>query len=231
MTRDDITRRAVKAINDLDYEARKPIWELNPALQAIIQRAIDEATAATDRSYGQLAVTSAKLQAFKDFVHRRLDEAGIPTHPDGPHSKEGCRIGDRLDIALAARGDAHDNNSNVTVQSGVSDAEPVAYRTRTSNITWHYGESPAADGTSEPLYAAPQVRGDAEPVSCNPSEYCVANHLKLYAHPAKPQGERVLLARIPNSKLDAERIWREQQSGARFPGVQYRYASLDSEEA
>ncbi|MGH6950839.1 MAG: hypothetical protein ACREH4_08200 [Vitreimonas sp.] len=42
-----------------------------------------------------------KLQAFKDFVHRRLDEAGVPTHPDGPHSKEGCRIGDRLDLALA----------------------------------------------------------------------------------------------------------------------------------
>jgi hypothetical protein len=44
----------------------------------------------------------AKLQAFKDFVHRRLDTADIPTHPDGPHSAEGCRIGDRLDIALAA---------------------------------------------------------------------------------------------------------------------------------
>jgi hypothetical protein len=41
-----------------------------------------------------------KLQAFKDFVHKRLDDAGIPTHPDGPHSAAGCRIGDRLDIAL-----------------------------------------------------------------------------------------------------------------------------------
>ena len=43
------------------------------------------------------------LAKFKAFVHRRLDSAGIPTHPDGPHSKEGCRIGDRLDIALAAQ--------------------------------------------------------------------------------------------------------------------------------
>lgn len=42
-----------------------------------------------------------KLQAFKDFVHRRLDEGGIPTHPDGEHSKAGCRIGDRLDIVLS----------------------------------------------------------------------------------------------------------------------------------
>lgn len=40
------------------------------------------------------------LQRFKEYVHRRLDEAGIPTHPDGPHSADGCRIGDRLDIAL-----------------------------------------------------------------------------------------------------------------------------------
>lgn len=41
------------------------------------------------------------LQKFKRYVHDRLDAAGIPTHPDGPHSKEGCRIGDRLDIALS----------------------------------------------------------------------------------------------------------------------------------
>lgn len=38
------------------------------------------------------------LQRFKDFVHKRLDDMGIPTHPDGEHSKAGCRIGDRLDI-------------------------------------------------------------------------------------------------------------------------------------
>ena len=44
----------------------------------------------------------AALQAFKNYVHERLDKAGIPTHPDGEHSKAGCRIGDRLDIALAA---------------------------------------------------------------------------------------------------------------------------------
>jgi hypothetical protein len=43
------------------------------------------------------------LQNFKIFVHKRLDEAGIPTHPEGEHSKHGCRIGDRLDIALAKK--------------------------------------------------------------------------------------------------------------------------------
>lgn len=35
--------------------------------------------------------------AFKAYVHKRLDEMGVPTHIDGPHSKEGCRVGDRLD--------------------------------------------------------------------------------------------------------------------------------------
>ena len=39
-----------------------------------------------------------KLQAFKDFVHRRLDTAGVPANPEPPkHALEGCRIGDRLD--------------------------------------------------------------------------------------------------------------------------------------
>lgn len=43
------------------------------------------------------------LLRHKDFVHHRLDQAGIDPNPNGPHSKEGCRIGDRLDIALAGR--------------------------------------------------------------------------------------------------------------------------------
>lgn len=41
-----------------------------------------------------------KLQRFKDYVHGRLDAAGIEREPNGPHTAEGCRIGDRLDIAL-----------------------------------------------------------------------------------------------------------------------------------
>lgn len=44
-----------------------------------------------------------KLAAFKKFVHDRLDAADVPTHPDGPHSKEGCRIGDRLDGLIGER--------------------------------------------------------------------------------------------------------------------------------
>lgn len=41
-----------------------------------------------------------KLQAFKDYVHKRLDDAGIEKEPNGEHSKHGCRIGDRLDLVF-----------------------------------------------------------------------------------------------------------------------------------
>lgn len=46
----------------------------------------------------QLRAQVAKLQAFKDFVHARLDAAGIPTHPEGQHAAEGCRVGERLRV-------------------------------------------------------------------------------------------------------------------------------------
>lgn len=47
---------------------------------------------------------SRKLEAlskFKAYVHKRLDDAGIPVDPESPHRAEGCRIGGRLDIVLA----------------------------------------------------------------------------------------------------------------------------------
>ncbi len=43
-------------------------------------------------------IKEKQLQKFKDYVHDRLDKMNIPTHPEGEHSKAGCRIGDRLDI-------------------------------------------------------------------------------------------------------------------------------------
>ncbi len=50
----------------------------------------------------KLTVERDKLQKFKDYVHARLDAAGVPTDPDSPHKAEGCRIGGRLDILIAA---------------------------------------------------------------------------------------------------------------------------------
>lgn len=43
------------------------------------------------------------LKAFKAFVHRRLDEAGVPVDPPGPHRDAGCRIGQRLDVLIGER--------------------------------------------------------------------------------------------------------------------------------
>lgn len=56
-----------------------------------------ELNAAADRIIA-LEKERDHLQKFKDFVHTRLDAMGVEKNPDGIHSKEGCRIGDRLDI-------------------------------------------------------------------------------------------------------------------------------------
>lgn len=46
----------------------------------------------------ELRDSLARFEAFRDFVHRRLDTASVPKEfPDGEHTLEGCRIGDRLD--------------------------------------------------------------------------------------------------------------------------------------
>lgn len=56
------------------------------------------------------------LAAFKSFVHKRLDEAGIPTHPNGPHSA--CRIGDRLDLVLYVNAQSADVITGLTTDLG-----------------------------------------------------------------------------------------------------------------
>lgn len=42
-----------------------------------------------------------KLQAFKSYVHKRLDEAGVTVDPESSHRDRGCRIGGRLDEVFA----------------------------------------------------------------------------------------------------------------------------------
>jgi hypothetical protein len=40
-----------------------------------------------------------ELEAFKKYVHDRLDAMGVPhSDPESEHDKAGCRIGGRLDI-------------------------------------------------------------------------------------------------------------------------------------
>jgi hypothetical protein len=44
-----------------------------------------------------------KLQRFKDYVHARLDAAGVTVDPESSHKAEGCRIGGRLDEVFQVR--------------------------------------------------------------------------------------------------------------------------------
>jgi hypothetical protein len=53
------------------------------------------------KSYAELEAERDKLQAFKDYVHARLDAAGVSADPESPHKAEGCRIGGRLDEVFA----------------------------------------------------------------------------------------------------------------------------------
>jgi hypothetical protein len=43
------------------------------------------------------------LAHFKQYVHARLDAAGVSPDPESPHKAEGCRIGGRLDEVLGER--------------------------------------------------------------------------------------------------------------------------------
>jgi hypothetical protein len=77
---------------------------------AAIARAGDAAAALTcERRNSEILAENAKdaqaradkLEAFKAFVHKRLDDAAVPTDPPGEHRDAGCRIGQRLDWLFA----------------------------------------------------------------------------------------------------------------------------------
>lgn len=81
------------------------------------------------------------LRAFKSYIHRRLDEANVPTHPDGPHSREGCRVGDRLDIALRAAakpaaldGDAEQRIAEIAAQAEKATPPPWTSQARAGDF-------------------------------------------------------------------------------------------------
>jgi hypothetical protein len=74
---------------DLDFE-------LSQALSASRAEKVRAHIAAVEAERDALA-------RFKAYVHERMDAAGVATHPDGEHSKAGCRIGDRFDALLAER--------------------------------------------------------------------------------------------------------------------------------
>jgi hypothetical protein len=83
---------------DLAEKAMEAIRTLAQTLRGA-EITVDSLIAERDR----LAAERDALAAFKTYTHQRLDGAGIPTHPDGPHSAEGCRVGDRFDLLIAER--------------------------------------------------------------------------------------------------------------------------------
>lgn len=80
-------------------EKLKDWAELNGYTNGNLKIIIGELEAA-ELYAGQTKQQIDALQKFKDYVHKRLDDAGIEKEPNGEHSKAGCRIGDRLDIVL-----------------------------------------------------------------------------------------------------------------------------------
>jgi uncharacterized small protein (DUF1192 family) len=80
------------------------IQDLNEQCYAYISRGTNRLIAEIRElreSEAKLKAEVEKLQAFKDWVHNYLDGKGIPENPGGPHSAEGCRIGDRMDYVFA----------------------------------------------------------------------------------------------------------------------------------
>lgn len=75
-------------------------WSSSFAPPSAEARANAQFIADAVNSHAALAETCDKLQRFKDYVHARLDAAGVPTDPDSPHKAEGCRIGGRLDVLI-----------------------------------------------------------------------------------------------------------------------------------
>lgn len=88
-------------ILNLVSEVRRLKHELDDPNYLYAGRIHRQAIVSRDARIEKLRTEVKRLQAFKDWVHKYLDDHGVPTHPPGPHTAEGCRIGDRLDWVLA----------------------------------------------------------------------------------------------------------------------------------
>lgn len=68
---------------------------------AAANKQLGEATAGWERDVGRLTEERNKAETWKTYVHEYLDKRGVPKEfPEGKHTKEGCRIGDRLDYVF-----------------------------------------------------------------------------------------------------------------------------------
>jgi hypothetical protein len=78
--------------------ASETIRDLTAKLEEALEQVSQEAL-----NGGRIEAERDQLQRFKEYVHQRLDEAGVTGYPEGKHSKAGCRVGDRLDELVGQR--------------------------------------------------------------------------------------------------------------------------------
>jgi hypothetical protein len=80
------------------------------------------------KSYAELEAEVEKLKKFKEYVHKRLDEAGVPHDPDPEHNKQhGCRIEGRLNWCFESDGEKEQLKAElVAAQQALGDWHPKA---------------------------------------------------------------------------------------------------------
>jgi hypothetical protein len=88
--------------NDMGGQAATEAWNRLP-YDHIVHMPVCPTADDMRRAIAPLIEEIDALRKFKAYVHKRLDDAGIPADPDSPHKAEGCRVGGRLDIVLAAK--------------------------------------------------------------------------------------------------------------------------------
>ena len=157
-----------------------------------------------------------KLQAFKDYVHQRLDEAGIPKEPNGEHSKAGCRVGDRLDIALLPQPDRAKATTSLSVRQIIDDLHDFRSGTRT----------PTKDGDGAIIEAVALIRtlsaraeaAEAECARLTSELAGITDRIMERITNAHDQGYREATnaaearAETARAALDVPRVWRSEET-------------------
>jgi hypothetical protein len=121
MTMDEMTEAAAKAVYDLDYGG----WDSSPDEVKDYWRN-RHATAFAAIGLAGIVAERDALAAFKAYVHKRLDEMGVPADPDSPHKAEGCRVGGRLDWIIDLMADAGLASDALTAEVARLNARHVA---------------------------------------------------------------------------------------------------------
>jgi hypothetical protein len=92
-----------------------------------------------------------KAERFKAYVHKRLDEAGVPVDPPSPHREQGCRIGGRLDYVLAEAAQKDEQLSHVL--SALMDVRRAIWAPGVPDATRGEVLRLLYDGTHDPIFA------------------------------------------------------------------------------